>query len=275
MESAVALGADWCISRRAGQDYLCCVPLLDLPWLRHAFSLRADATGHSQNMALHAGGGEAGAVRANRERFLSGLALPLTSLVAGEQVHGTRVTTVGPAEQGAGSIDYATALPGTDGLATKTPGLALSVYYADCAPILLVDPVARAVAAVHAGWRGAVAGIVAEALAVMRKELFVDPARVLAAVGPTIGPCCYEVGAELAAQVPPEARAEVLRGQAEGRHYLDLPGMNSWWLQRAGVPGGNVFSSGQCTGCHPNRFYSHRRQGGAAGRMMAVIARVA
>jgi len=262
---------DWSLVRRADQQYLFCRPLAGLDWLGHAFSTRTDASGAERNLGLHVG--DATAAAGARERFLAGLGLDLAELVVAGQVHGTRVAAVGPAERGAGAIDYSSAVPATDGLATGTPGLVLSVYYADCAPILLVDPAERAVAAVHAGWRGAVAGIAAQAVTVMRSAFAAEPRRMLAAIGPAIGPCCYEVGPDLAEQVPARARPMVIALQPGGAPHLDLPGLNAWCLREAGVPGGNISLAGECTGCRPDLYFSHRRGAGGTGRMMALIVR--
>lgn len=256
----------WDAAARDDRQYLLCPALAGLDWLRHGFSAEP-----ARNFGLHVGGPGPAAI-ANREEFLSDLGLDLSSLVAAQQVHGTRVAVVGEAERGAGAVDYAEALPETDGLATRTVGLALSVYYADCAPLLLADPETRSVAAVHAGWRGAAAGIAAEAVRVMAGVLGARPRAILAAIGPAIGPCCYEVGPEVADAVPAEARAGVLR-RRDARFCLDLAGLNAWWLREAGVPPQNISTAGECTACRPDRYQSHRRQGGRAGRMMAVIAR--
>ena len=267
----VSPGRPWFFETRGGRRYLFCRPLLDVDGLRHAFSTRYDEAGIEQNLGLHVGDDPA-AVVARREEFLAGLGLDLGRLVAGNQVHGINVAPVGAAQCGAGAADHGRALPDADGLATGTPGPVLSIYYADCVPLLLVDPAARAAAAVHAGWRGAAAGIAGRALAVMADRLAAEPRRVLAAVGPAIGPCCYRVGPELADHVPGEARGEVLARGDDGGLRLDLPGLVAWWLRRGGLAEDRIFLSRQCTSCHPDLYFSHRRQGGRAGRMMALVA---
>lgn len=260
----------WREETTRGQRYLFCHALSEMAWLRHAFSFRIDAEGRELNLALHAGGNAAEAL-AGRARFLAGLGLEPGALVAGEQVHGTRVALVGAAERGAGALARETALPATDGLATAVPGLALAVFHADCAPLLLADPATRSVAAVHAGWRGAVTGIAAKAVEALAR-LGAAPAGLVAAIGPSIGPCCYRVGAEVTSLVPAEAR-DVLIARDGGVH-LDLPGLNAWWLRRAGVPGARIHIVPRCTCCGAPVFHSHRRDGKGAGRMMAVIARI-
>lgn len=261
----------WTALERGGQTYLICRPLAGLPWLVHGFSRRSDSEGRPNNLGLHVGD-EAEAVLARRRLFLRGLGLRLDDLVAGVQVHGTKVAVVGPEKAGAGALTHATALPATDGLATYTAGLVLSVYHADCAPILLADPASKAVAAVHAGWRGAVAGIAAEAVQVMKNAFAAEPGRILAAIGPSIGTCCFKIGPEVAAAVPAAARESVLRHEG-GEARLDLGGLNAWWLREAGLAEANVFVPPACTSCRNDLYFSHRREGERAGRMMAVIAR--
>jgi YfiH family protein len=140
-----------------------------------------------------------------------------------------------------------------DALLENTPGCAVAVKTADCIPILLVDVRRRAVAAVHAGWRGTVARIGPAALDAMRDSFGAAPSDVLAAIGPGIGACCYEVG--------PEVAAEFGR---EGRAHIDLADENRLQLERAGVRA--VYVAGLCTRCR-DEFHSFRRDREAAGRM--------
>lgn len=147
-----------------------------------------------------------------------------------------------------------------DALLENTPGSVVAVKTADCVPILLVDECRRAVAAVHAGWRGTVARIAAGAVAAMRDRFGTDPADLHAAIGPAIGPCCYEVGPEVAAHFG-----------GQGRGHIDLPAANSSQLIQAGVTPGRIYASNLCTQCHPDEFHSFRRDQEAAGRLHSFI----
>ena len=149
-----------------------------------------------------------------------------------------------------------------DALITDRPGVAVSVRTADCYPILLADVRTRAVAAVHAGWRGTAARIVAEALDKMRAQFGTRPADVIAAIGPGIGACCYEVGPEVAREFG-----------ITGRTHLDLAEANRRQLAAAGVPEAQIDLLGQCTCCGVERFHSYRRDREQAGRMIAYIRR--
>jgi YfiH family protein len=149
-----------------------------------------------------------------------------------------------------------------DGLITDLPGLSISIRTADCYPILLVDDRNRAVAAVHAGWRGTAARIVQKTLASMRKMYGTEPGDVQAAIGPGIGRCCYEVGPEVARQF----------GHAlDQQTHLDLVSENRKQLEDAGVPAGKIEALGVCTFCDAKRFFSYRREREQAGRMTSFI----
>lgn len=143
-----------------------------------------------------------------------------------------------------------------DALLENTPGSVVAVKTADCIPILLVDERRRAVAAVHAGWRGTAAHIVAAAVDRMAERFGTVPADLHAAIGPGIGACCYEVGPEVAVQFG-----------GQGRGPLDLPGENRKQLLEAGVTPERVYASNLCTMCGREEFHSFRRDREAAGRL--------
>jgi len=143
-----------------------------------------------------------------------------------------------------------------DALLENTPGAVVAVKTADCIPILLVDPRSRAVAAVHAGWRGTVARIAASAVAAMRDRFGSASGDLHAAIGPGIGKCCYEVGPEVAA-----------RFGEQGRAHIDLAEANRRQLLEAGVTARRIHASNLCTMSRPGEFHSFRRDKEAAGRL--------
>jgi hypothetical protein len=143
-----------------------------------------------------------------------------------------------------------------DALLEDQPGSAIAIKTADCIPILLVDQRHRAVAAVHAGWRGTVARIAARAVEAMRQRFGAEPRDLHAAIGPGIGKCCYEVGAEVAAEF----------GE-RGRTHISLPDANRSQLLEAGVTPERIYASNLCTMCLAEEFHSFRRDGEAAGRL--------
>jgi polyphenol oxidase len=143
-----------------------------------------------------------------------------------------------------------------DALLENTPGAVVAVKTADCIPVLLIDEQHRAVAAVHAGWRGTVAGIVTLAIDQMRARFSTDPAGLHAAIGPGIGQCCYEVGAEVA-----------IHFGEQGRARIDLPAANRRQLVAAGLRPERIYVANLCTQCHPGEFHSYRRDKDDAGRL--------
>ncbi len=147
-----------------------------------------------------------------------------------------------------------------DALLTRQPAVTVSVRTADCFPILLADLHHRVVAAVHAGWRGTAEGVAANALNRMRDDFGTAAENVIAAIGPGIGPCCYEVGEEVARRF----------GMAHSCR-LDLATENLRQLVLHGVPRGQISAAGQCTFCNPTQFYSWRRDHEATGRMVSYI----
>jgi polyphenol oxidase len=147
-----------------------------------------------------------------------------------------------------------------DALITNHPGLAVSVRTADCYPILLADPRNRAIAAVHAGWRGTAAQIVIRTLEKMKSEFGTEPADVSAAIGPGIGVCCYEVGEDVSRQFGFAIRT-----------HLDLMSENRKQLEEAGVSPQNIQALDVCTFCDAERFFSYRREKEKAGRMTSFI----
>jgi len=148
-----------------------------------------------------------------------------------------------------------------DGLVTATPGLWIGVRTADCAPVILADPVRRAVAVIHAGWRGTVGMIVARAVARMGAEFGSRAADLVGAVGPTIGPCCYEVGPEVARQFAP--------WWPDAGDHVDIGGTLRLQLTELGLE--QIEVTGGCTRCGSDRYHSFRRDGAASGRMISAV----
>ena len=147
-----------------------------------------------------------------------------------------------------------------DALLTRHPGLAVSIRTADCLPILIADPASRAVAAVHAGWRGTAAGIVRHAVDAMRAEFDTPLDQLIVVIGPGIGSCCYDVGEDVARQFGLDRAGKI-----------DLAAANRHQLIAAGVRAERIDVLGLCTFCDPAKFHSYRRDKDAAGRMVSFI----
>ncbi|MHB8220976.1 MAG: polyphenol oxidase family protein [Acidimicrobiales bacterium] len=210
----------------------------------------------SLNLALGVGDDPA-AVAENRRRAAGTLGASLVDLVVGAQVHGREATVVGSDDRGRGATDLADAVPGADALVTRTCGPVLVTLVADCAPIVLVDPEARVLATVHAGWRGTAGRVVDAAIRAM-VDLGGRPDRVVAGIGPAVSKETYQVGADVAESVRSgvgDDRAVLPTG--DGRWLVDLPGANRRLLEAAGVPPSSVFVMGLTTGAQGS-FFSHR-----------------
>jgi YfiH family protein len=209
------------------------------------------------------------AVIERRERLLEKLGLSLDNLVVMEQVHGANINIVSKSEKGRGAREMATAIPATDALITREPGIILIVSVADCFPVFIHDPATPAIGLAHAGWRGALAGIAGKTLQAMKAEFGsrVEDCRVL--IGPGIGPCCFRVGSELEEEFAAHFPEAVSRRSDDT--YIDLPQVIIQPLIKSGVALQQIFGSSECTSCLSERYFSHRAEDGRCGRMMGIL----
>lgn len=209
----------------------------------------------------------------NRRRAAEAIGFPLEDLVALQQVHGDRVAVATSEHKGRGALNYETALPETDAVITREAGVPLSTYHADCVPVFFLDPVTPAVGLAHAGWKGTALKIAAKTLLAMHGHFGTRVEDCLVAIGPSIGPCCYEVDGrvkDIFGQAFREAGA-FFQATGEEKWHLDLWEANTRALEEIGVPRRHIFVSRLCTGCRTDLFYSHRKEKGLTGRMAALI----
>lgn len=197
-------------------------------------------------------------VAENRRRFWSALGISEARTAGGYQVHGSEIKVV----------DKPGYFDGHDAFVTNQSGLFLTVTIADCVPVLIFDPVKRAIAAIHAGWRGTVAQIAAKTVASLQKEFGTDPADCIAYIGTCIGFDSFEVSEEVAMEFDPELWK---KAGSPGKYLVDLKEANKRQLLRTGVMGGSIEISPFCTATRHDRFFSFRKEGGVTGRMLAVI----
>ena len=205
----------------------------------------------------------------NRRAFLSALGIPLECAVFMKQSHGDHVAVITQSDLGKGAASPESAIPDSDAMITRDRGVFLAALGADCALVALCDRKAGVAGMVHAGWRGTGLGIVQKAVRRMSEEFGCEPARVLAGIGPAIGPCCYEVGPEVveAAKDKCGPEAVVRRG---GKSYLDLRRATVHQLLAEGVRPENVEVADVCTSCAHDRFFSYRRDGPTGGRFCGI-----
>jgi len=225
----------------------------------------------SANMGLHVGDDPA-AVLENRRRFCSALGIDPDRLVCAEQVHGNRIAKISENDQGRGAASVSDVLPGVDGLLTDVAGVPLAVFTADCVPILVYHPAKRVAGIAHAGWRGTAAQIAQGLVETLDTQFGGDPASCRVALGPSAGPCCYEVGDNVVAAFRKRAHTpeHVLSVGAAGKPHLNLWEANARQLEQCGVPRRNIVMPERCTVCS-STYFSCRRDGPITGRNMSVI----
>jgi polyphenol oxidase len=237
------------------------------PELIHAITTRHGGVSGGPYSSLNVSnrlGDDPGAVEENLRRVCAALRLRRSDIASPNQRHTANVRRVGLSERGC-------ILPGYDALITDATDLPLLLRYADCVPILIYDPVHRALAVVHSGWRGTVLGIARAAVESLVSEFGSRPDEMVAAIGPSIGPCCYEVGQEVVDAIhgaTPRA-ASLLSPNTRGRQHLDLWAANRYWLSESGVR--RIEVSKMCTACHVEDFYSHRAEHGKTGHFAAIM----
>ncbi|ACB84896.1 peptidoglycan editing factor PgeF [Natranaerobius thermophilus] len=206
----------------------------------------------------------------NRIRFVKALGANPYHAVIGNQIHSNQVTVV----KEPGSIDMITnpdsGIANTDGLITDSSNIMLLGSFADCVPLYFYEPDRSLIGIVHAGWRGTWQGIAIQAVEKIKQEGG-SVSRLKVIIGPSIGPCCYQVGKELYEQWGKgEDREQVFKNK-QGYWFLDLWRANKLLLKRAGVPSENILSGELCTMCNHDLLFSHRKGGKYTGRMMGLI----
>lgn len=305
------VNASFLIQENNGLEWLVSASLARFPWLVHGFSTRRGGVSKAPAAGLNLGTTHEASTRPvskNRRMFLDALGAEKLCLASVHQIHSAeilQVTKVSDKE-----LRYQPAACETreesgqaetcgDALVTAEAGVLLSVRTADCLPILVVDPESRVIAAVHAGWRGALRRIAEKTIGEMRRIFGSHPGRLHAALGPCIHACCYEVGEEVVddfsgqfvnseaffvkathagAGKPSFAGMPFLSMTPPGHERpagsglcLDLPAVVRSQLKSAGVPASHIQTADFCTSCRTGLFFSYRKEGSATGRMMAVI----
>ncbi len=238
------------------------------PGLRHAVLTRLGGVSPAPWASLNLGwtvGDSREHVETNYRLWAAAFGLRRQDLTTTWQVHGNRVL-VADADHRGGSLGQA------DALITATPFVPLVQRYADCTPILLYDPVRHACGIAHAGWRGTAARCAEATVRAMVEAFGSHPVDLIAGIGPAIGPCCYEVGADVIAAIRAGHRQTdglLLPTAHPDKAYLDLWQANAEQLREAGVR--HIEIAGLCTACRRDLFFSHRGDGGRSGRFGAFI----
>ena len=278
------------LQRGDGLEWLECGAIARLEWARHGFSLRRGGSSAAPAQGLNLGftlADSREAVEANRLRFFRALGVDRFALADLQQVHSARACRATRAGGGVAYISadpfapaptrlpaQASLKPEADTLVTDEAEVLLAIRTADCLPILVADSDRRAIAAVHAGWRGTLAGVAEAAIAAMGRAFRSSPPNLVAALGPSIRSCCYEVGPEVEEAFRnrwPGSETFFQRRYPNARPMLDLAAANLAQLHRSGVPSSQIHVAEFCTACRTDLFFSHRKEGARTGRMMSVI----
>lgn len=243
--------------------------------IAHGFSTRLGGVSAAPFDSLDLGynrGDDPACVAENYRRFCAAIGADHTRVVKSRQIHTDGIRIVTEADLGVGLCEPAPYE--ADGLVTNTPGLCLTVFTADCVPVLLYDPSRRCVAAVHSGWRSTAMAIVPKAVEVMVSRFGCQPGDIIAAIGPAIGGCCFQTQKEV-----PDAMlaaygdmaAPFIRPDGSEHFRIDLKGIIAQSLRAAGLSPDHIDVSDHCTACRPDLFWSHRLVGNARGSMAAMI----
>jgi YfiH family protein len=208
-------------------------------------------------------------VKGNRSLLARACGTRLEKLVTVEQVHGTDLLVIDSKNQ---DLSHFLKLE-CDGIVTNQPGVMIAIGVADCVPILLFDPVKRVIAALHAGWKGTAGNIVAKGVEALCDCFETETGSIKAAIGPAIGPCCYEVDEPVrdAFRKSGLAWEGCATPQGTGKWGLDLKQANRMQLLAAGVLEGNIETASHCVSCNPDLFFSYRRDQGETGRHLGFI----
>lgn len=245
--------------------------------LLHFVSTRAGGTSDRNFSSLNTGfhvGDNNFRVLQNRRILMDALGVDLAACTFANQCHSANVAIVNETGKGKGAMERDTAIPNTDGMVTNVPGICLAVQVADCVPVLLYDPVHRVVASLHAGWKGTLRKIVQETIAKMVRHYDTRAENIYAGLGPSNGPCCYEVGED----VYREARGSlgtlkgiVTESKKPGKYIFDQWEANVRQLKEKGVPADHIELAEICSECRHEEFFSSRKHQGVTGRFMAGI----
>ena len=243
--------------------------------IRHAFTTRIGGVSPAPFDSLNffeRNGDSVENVRKNYQLLSDAAGFDMSRAVGNRQIHSDLVRFI--RAEDAGRLLWEERPYDADAMLTDVPELPLVAFSADCCTILLYDPTCRCVGAVHAGWKGTALGIALKTLVAMMSAYGADPMTIHAAIGPSIGACCFETDAD----VPDAIRAELSESadrfieRRGDKYHVDLKQINRLWLLRGGLDPRNIEVHPGCTMCHPERYWSHRRLGSRRGGQIAVIA---
>ena len=262
------------INNKGSLCYITFPKLTECGAVRHVFSTRLGGVSEGQYKSMNmsfSGGDDWEKVEKNYQILCGAVGIETSHLVLSKQTHTANVRTVTREDCGTGYTKPS--FQDIDGLITDQPGVALVTQYADCTPLLFCDPVRKVAATSHAGWRGTVQQIGAVTVEKMVNEFGCDPKNIIAAIGPCIGECCYEVDTPVYSAFSKLALdMDKFLFKKDSEHWmLDLREANRQILVNAGVLPENIDISDICTCCNSDELHSHRATGGKRGNLAAII----
>lgn len=214
-------------------------------------------------------------VTENRKTILDVLDIDYRSVVSAQQVHKDKIILIKKEDKGKGAFQYSNGIAESDALITNIPDIPFLMCYADCVPIFILDPIKKAIALIHSGRRGTELGLTLKTLFKMKKIFGTNPQSCLAAIFPSIGPCCYSIKEQNKIDDywlnKDKFNGELISKQNKSGWTLDLRKANYWQLIKGGVKRNNIFVNEICTADHPELFFSYRRDKGNTGRMAAIF----
>ena len=214
-------------------------------------------------------------VAENRKIILDVLNIDYRTVVTAQQIHKDKITVAKKEDKSRGAFKYSEGIAQSDALITDIPGIPLLMCYADCVPIFILDPVKKAIALIHGGRRGTELELTLKTLFKMKKIFETNSRSCLAAIFPSIGPCCYSIKEENKIDDywlnKDKFNGEAISQQNRSGWRLDLRKANYWQLIKAGLSEKNIFVNEICTADHPELFFSYRRDKGNTGRMAAIF----
>jgi YfiH family protein len=258
--------------RKNSIPYLQAEVFSECDFLTHAFCTRQGGGSRDEYSSLNMSfreGDEEFQVLQNWGKLAGSFAIPIENFLVLNQVHGDDILIIKSNESYSSScneLNY-------DATITSRHGMALCIKTADCVPVFFVDKKKKVIAAVHAGWRGTALGIAAKVIQVMQSKYNSLPQDILAAIGPSIGFCCYEVDSVVADNFAVHKGKNNFLFPVSGKNkwMLDLPEANHQQILDCGVPESNIELSGLCTVCNQDLFFSHRGSGGITGRQINFL----
>ncbi|MFO7977240.1 MAG: peptidoglycan editing factor PgeF [Bacteroidales bacterium] len=247
------------------------------PSIRHYVSTRKGGFSRKPFCGLNIGfhvGDDNFSVLQNRRQLSQAAGLNLMCCTFAQQDHTANIAIIDRKSRGRGADDWESAIPNTDGMITNVENICLNVQVADCVPILLYDPRQRVIAALHAGWKGTLKRIAPHAIEMMIQQYGCKAENILAGLGPSNGPCCYEVGEDVKRETLMafgSTHQVILPGKTPGKYIFDQWQANKMQLLEYGLKEEHIELSGLCSQCHHDTFFSSRADHGTTGRIAAGI----